>query len=353
MNRFIHCPNGHYYSENLKYCPYCGSMAPTAKPFHQEEPWCSPSESIIDDDGHYYMLNSDRETASFISWSKEVWDIYHDYMKFYDWYIETSLDDAQEVKRQEAYFDTIRIKSNSASFCIPREIVYNNRSYPIVRIRSGAFAFCEISSITIPDNILYIEENAFFRCDGLKDLFIPGSVKDLANRSISQCKDLKTITWLGTTYENDIDEPFLFPDYKEKYAIIQMYNDTIDSECAEWFPNYFTVSSEQDIYDRLHQYKEDAIREMNKNRLTTLDDTFWYKLMCKYIDEYTMKIIERKQCYKYGLPEFDSNTNGMKLHHVFWKLKKAIIYMDYGLSWLTPEEVYVKLRDNDYYMWDD
>lgn len=342
---FKQCPNGHYYSVNLERCPYCGSMAPTAKPFHQEEPWCFPTEYIIDEEGHYFMLNSDGKTASFICWSKEAWDIYHKYKQFYDWYIEVSLDDAQEVKRQEVYFDTVRIKSYSASFYIPREIVYNNRTYPVVRIMSGAFAFCEISSITIPDTIIHIEKDAFFRCDDLDNLFIPGSVIYLANKSISQCKDLKTITWHGTTYEDDIDEPFLFPDHKDKYAIKLNYNDNIDPECKEWFPWFCALGgpySERQkessyIFEVLHRQRDIAINQKD------VEDSYWYRMMRLYIDEYTMKIIERNQCYKYGLSELDDHQDIQK-HHIFWKLKKAIIKQDYGLNWLTPEEQFVAVR---------
>lgn len=181
--------------------------------------------------GHYYRLNSDGKTASFVCWSKEALDVYHDYMRFYDWFIECALDDVQEVNRQIEHFAVVRIKSNSPIFNIPREIVYKGKTYPIVRIGSGAFAFCEITSISIPDTIVYIETRAFFRCDGLKQLIIPDSVVGLANNAISECKNLETITWRGLTYEDDIDEPFLFPDHKDKYAIIKNIYDKYDDLC--------------------------------------------------------------------------------------------------------------------------
>lgn len=218
-SRFKLCSNGHYYSVNLEYCPYCGGQSVTAKPFSQEEHRRFSSEYIVDGKGHYYMLNSDGKTASFVCWSKAAWNVYLDYMRFYDWFIECTADDVQEAKHQEEYFDTVRIKHQSEMFKIPREIVWNDRTYPVVRIRSGAFSFSEINSIAIPDTMMYIEERAFFRCDGIRQLQIPDNV-DLANRAIFQCKDLVNITWRGITYEDDIDELFIFPDHKDKYAII-------------------------------------------------------------------------------------------------------------------------------------
>lgn len=216
--RFIQCSNGHYYTEYLERCPYCGSVSSMTETFYQDELWCHPSEYIIDDKGYYYMINPDGETASFLCWSKAAGNVYHDYMRFYDWSIECTIDDVQEVKRQEEYFDTVRIKHQSEMFKIPREIVWNDRTYPVVRIRSGAFAFSEINSIAIPDTIMYIEERAFFRCDRIRQLQIPDNV-ELANRAIFQCKDLVNITWRGIAYEDDIDELFIFPDHKDKYAI--------------------------------------------------------------------------------------------------------------------------------------
>ncbi len=246
--RFIQCSNGHYYTEYLERCPYCGSVSSMTETFYQDELWCHPSEYIIDDKGYYYMINPDGETASFLCWSKAAWNVYHDYMRFYDWYIECTIDDAQAVKRQEEYFDTVRIKHQSEMFKIPREIVWNDRTYPVVRIRSGAFAFSEINSIVIPDTIIHIEENTFLKCDKLKELIIPDSVKVLSSRAISGCKNLIEITWKGITYANDICEPFVFPDYKDKYAI-KLNNVNIANQSAiEYTPEHISQLASNEIF---------------------------------------------------------------------------------------------------------
>lgn len=225
MNKFKTCPNGHYYPENLNSCPYCHSIEDKTRPFppetEGEEPWCPPCDYIIIH-GHYYMLNSDKETASLLCWSKDAWDIYHEYLEFYDMYIESTLDEADYYKSKYEYYNQIRVKCIEEICKIPNKITYNEKVYPIVRIRSGAFAFCELNSLLMPDTITHIEKKAFFRCDGLKTLFIPSSVKNLAMGAISECKNLETITYDGTTYEDDIDELFIFPDQKNKYAIIDL-----------------------------------------------------------------------------------------------------------------------------------
>lgn len=122
------------------------------------------------------------------------------------------------------------------------------------------------------------------------------------------------------------------------------YNDNIDVECKELFPTFCTLGgaypdvSHEAIKNRLHILRDRAIKERY------LENTEWYGLMQLYIDEYTMKIIERKHCYKYALPELDENIDNLMIHHKFWILKKAIIKQDYGLDWQTPDEVFRQVR---------
>lgn len=278
-SRFKSCPNGHYYSANLDSCPYCGpvrckkhitpnkrmhdsivaklrewanswlgvkfvssSIKSASHEIQCEEIWNPLNNTtwpIIYIDGHGYKIFNHDRTASFACWSEETKD---EYIRFWLW-----RSDFDALDGEDDF--TKRIKSIS-SFEIPREIEYNGKLYPVTCIDNGAFAFCEIDTITIPDTIVRIGRQAFFRCDGLKNLVIPDSVKDLPKEAISECKDLKTITWQGVTYEDDIDELFLFPDNKEKYAVEENYKNHIDPECAERLPYNITVSSEHEIYDK-------------------------------------------------------------------------------------------------------
>ena len=247
-NDFIRCSNGHYYRKSLNVCPYCGSALERGNTCLPNELKCSSKDYIVIK-GHYYRLNSDGKTASFLCWSKVAWDIYRKYLSFHDWYIEATLDDVNEIAKEEAYYAKERIQSRFPSYEIPKEITLRGNVYPVVRIDNGAFAFCEISSILIPDTIVYIEKDAFFRCDGLEKLIIPDSVKELSYGAISECRNLIDITWQGITYANDSGEPFLFPDHKNKYAIKVDDSDHIDSQYAiEYTPEHISQLAPNEIF---------------------------------------------------------------------------------------------------------
>ena len=55
-------------------------------------------------------------------------------------------------------------------------------------------------SVSIPNTIEYIGENAFTSCDNLTSVEIPDSVKTIANSSFNQCINLTTVT-LGNSVE--------------------------------------------------------------------------------------------------------------------------------------------------------
>lgn len=203
MNQFKQCPNGHYYQGDE--CPYCKTFFLRGTTgFSLSRPYLNiyPRDAVyVRYNRHIYVLTSDR-TASFMCYSEAAFHLYEDY---YDWMIEA-------YEGEKFHDNGCRFVDIDVSFSIPRSIIHEENTYEVTGIGRGAFAFCAVTSVTIPDTIEQIDMQAFFRCDGLKYLFIPDSVKKLADGAISECKDLKTITWKGVTYEDDTDELFVFPD---------------------------------------------------------------------------------------------------------------------------------------------
>ncbi len=105
------CSNGHYFRGHLNICPYCGETAKGETARIPDESECLPNDYIVVND-HYYMLNADGKTVSFICWSKKARDIYFDYYQFFNWYVEATLDDFNEdTKKELDYYDKIRIPS--------------------------------------------------------------------------------------------------------------------------------------------------------------------------------------------------------------------------------------------------
>ena len=65
----------------------------------------------------------------------------------------------------------------------PNTIIPNN----IEIIGENAFAITTITSVTIPDSVETIENDAFNMCTGLKKIIIPTSVKTMGSNVFSLC----------------------------------------------------------------------------------------------------------------------------------------------------------------------
>ncbi len=56
---------------------------------------------------------------------------------------------------------------------IPEQVTYNGKTYPVTKIGSYAFAYCQaLTSITIPNSVKSFEESAFYECNRLKQVNI-------------------------------------------------------------------------------------------------------------------------------------------------------------------------------------
>lgn len=83
------------------------------------------------------------------------------------WY---RLYDADETSGiSAAYAEVINSQSNSytGNIVIPPSVTYNDVSYPVTSIASGAFGSCEITKVEIPSSIVSVGANAFNYCQNL------------------------------------------------------------------------------------------------------------------------------------------------------------------------------------------
>ncbi len=67
-------------------------------------------------------------------------------------------------------------------------------------IENDCFVTCNLfaESVTIPDGVHIIGENAFGGCDRLESVYIPESVTDIRADAFSDCESLKNVTFGGT-----------------------------------------------------------------------------------------------------------------------------------------------------------
>ena len=83
----------------------------------------------------------------------------------------------------------------SGNVVIPSSFYYNGRWRYVTRISQYAFHMCqELTSVTIPSGVWYIEWDAFYCCSGLTSINIPFGVKWIGQNAFEGCSNLTSIT---------------------------------------------------------------------------------------------------------------------------------------------------------------
>lgn len=88
--------------------------------------------------------------------------------------------------------------SNSSAYkgevVIPSSIVFNGTTYPVTSIGYEAFRFCSsLTSVTIPNSVISIDDYAFNNCSSLISVTIPNSVTSIDSEAFNGCSSLNTI----------------------------------------------------------------------------------------------------------------------------------------------------------------
>ena len=65
------------------------------------------------------------------------------------------------------------------------------RGRQVTKIGDMAFSDKKIKSITLPDSLTEIGNNAFYMCNGLEEITIPSSVTKIDDNAFENCRNLK------------------------------------------------------------------------------------------------------------------------------------------------------------------
>ena len=157
----------------------------------------SPEEPgpIVCIDGIYYytnagMIGDDSFYAYVIGPNSPFVEIYREW-----------LEDEPEL------YQDIDIVPYSGDIVIPSEITIGFFDIPVVGIDDHAFEndypyfddpSCTITSITIPNSVTWIGEEAFANCTALKSVNIPNSVMTIRSNAFTGCTALTSITFPGS-----------------------------------------------------------------------------------------------------------------------------------------------------------
>ena len=110
--------------------------------------------------------------------------------------------------------EMMKYQGYSYAATIPETVTYNNNTYRVTSIGSGAFEYCSnLISITIPKNVISIESFAFYYCENLTTITIPESVIFIGYKAFDFCGNLQNIhigsveSWLNIQFEGDYSRP--------------------------------------------------------------------------------------------------------------------------------------------------
>lgn len=94
--------------------------------------------------------------------------------------------------------NTVAVTSGDVKYSgdieIPDHATFNGKTYRVVSIGDHAFSSSNITSVTIPNSVASIGEEAFYSCHDLTSVTIPNSVTSLDEGAFSHCSGLTSLT---------------------------------------------------------------------------------------------------------------------------------------------------------------
>ncbi len=85
------------------------------------------------------------------------------------------------------------VAAYSGDVVIPSEVEIDGKQLKVTSIGEHAFAFCNISSISLPKTISTINEKAFFKVEGITSIDIPNGVRTIGNDAFDNIKTLLSV----------------------------------------------------------------------------------------------------------------------------------------------------------------
>lgn len=89
---------------------------------------------------------------------------------------------------------------------IPRTVTYSGHNYLVTSIDQYAFENSKISSITIPEGVLYIYTGAFMNCKNLKSITLGSGVTKISSKAFNGCSSLESIDCKSVTPPIVVDD---------------------------------------------------------------------------------------------------------------------------------------------------
>lgn len=101
----------------------------------------------------------------------------------------------EEVEVTYQYWESSNNYAGLTAVSVPEEVTYNDVTYKVVRIGTGAFYRCaSLVSVAIPDGVTTISSTAFRDCISLTSVTLPASLKSIGEGVFYGCVTLLSIS---------------------------------------------------------------------------------------------------------------------------------------------------------------
>ena len=94
--------------------------------------------------------------------------------------------------------NTVAVTSGDVKYSgdieIPDHATFNGKTYSVTSISKEAFTGSGLTSVTIPNSVTQIEDNAFKSCSSLPSIIIPNSVISIGSFAFQYCSGLTSVT---------------------------------------------------------------------------------------------------------------------------------------------------------------
>lgn len=98
------------------------------------------------------------------------------------------------LELEVTFYQNTRYGTYFENTVIPEEVTYMNRTRKVTSIGSKAFMNSPLTSVTIPNSIISIEDEAFKNCIALTSIAIPNSVTFIGSGAFSGCSGLTSVS---------------------------------------------------------------------------------------------------------------------------------------------------------------
>ena len=155
----------------------------------------------------------------------------------------------------------------------------------VTHIEENAFRYCQITSVTLPDDLIVIGSYAFSGCYSLSSLSIPSKVQYIGDYAFSDCYDLTTVKFHSRLDQDffiikeeafkkcdNIEKIYVPVGYKAFYTSIyalREYTDKIEEFIALMSESKMSASSQYmptKVKDKSEQEKMSSIKENTEKR---------------------------------------------------------------------------------------